>query len=146
MSLETGVRNERTGWRDEDISRRHRHWGFNCPAVDLDFLVAEYNIGMPVALVEYKHNRARLPNLKHATYRALTELCDGYRDDPLPFIVAFYWPEMWAFRATPVNDAARRAFRPDEMLSEYEYVRRLYRLRHLVLSKHLEDTLCREVP
>lgn len=30
---------ERTGWRDEEISARHRIWGVNCPAVDLDFLM-----------------------------------------------------------------------------------------------------------
>ena len=50
-----GVRQERTNWRDQELSARHRTWGFNCPAVDLDFLMVEYNIGKPVGLIEYKH-------------------------------------------------------------------------------------------
>lgn len=36
---------ERTGWRDENLSRRHREWGFHCPAVDLGFLLIEYDTG-----------------------------------------------------------------------------------------------------
>jgi len=139
------VRQERTGWRDGAISARHRHWGFNCPAVDLDFLVVEYNVGKPVALIEYKHNAARLPDLKHATYRALATLADGYRE-PLPFVVAFYWPDIWAFRITPVNATARRHFADDEMLCERDFVRRLYRLRRLTLTAHLEGTLSVQMP
>lgn len=141
-----GVRQERTGWRDEGISQRHRTWGFNCPAVDLDFLVAEYNIGKPVALVEYKHHRARTPTLDHATYRALSALADGYRETPLPFLVAFYWPDIWAFRITPVNQSAKSNFKNEEILSEYDFVRRLYRLRRLTLSRELEGKLNRETP
>jgi len=30
---------ERTGFRDEALSRRHREWGINCPAVDVDWLL-----------------------------------------------------------------------------------------------------------
>lgn len=140
-----GVKQERTGWRDESISARHRHWGFNCPAVDLDFLVVEYNLGLPVALIEYKNKRARVPDINHATYRALTALADGYRD-PLPFLIARYWPEVWAFRVTPVNDVAKSAFANDEGLCERDFVMRLYKLRRLTLAKHLEGTLNTELP
>src|SRR5262245_54940974 len=94
-----GVRKERTGWRDAEISQRHRMWGFNCPAVDLDFLMVEYNIGKPVGLVEYKHYCAAFPNVQHATYRALAELADVAM---LPFVIAFYWPAIWAFVVHPV--------------------------------------------
>lgn len=141
-----GVRGERTGWRDEGISKRHRTWGFNCPAVDLDFLVAEYNMGKPVALIEYKHHQAREPSLSHATYRALTALADGYNQTPLPFLVAFYWPDVWAFKVTPVNAAAQSAFAHNEALTEYEFVRRLYRLRRLALTRELEGRLNTELP
>ncbi len=139
------VRQERTGWRDGQISERHRHWGFNCPAVDLDFLVVEYNLGKPVGLIEYKHHRAWTPNLAHATYRALTALADGYRE-PLPFLVAFYWPDIWAFRILPVNDYAHEHFETGETLSEREFVRRLYKLRRLTLTRHLEGTLNTTLP
>lgn len=140
------VRPERTHWRDQRISLRHRDWGYNCPAVDLDFLVAEYNVGKPVALAEYKHFRARVPSLLHPTYRALTALADGYTDKPLPFFVAFYWPDIWAFKITPVNDVAKEHFANDERLSEYEFVRRLYRLRRLVLTQEIADKLNHQLP
>lgn len=141
-----GVRQERTGWRDESISNRHRAWGFNCPAVDLDFLVAEYNVGKPVALVEYKHHKARSPNLRHATYRALADLADRYSGGPLPFVVAFYWPGIWAFRITPVNSISREHFECEELLTEHEFVVRLYRLRRLTLSRELSGKLSKKLP
>jgi hypothetical protein len=48
------VRRERTEWRDLELSKRHREWGLNCPAVDIDFLMVEYYYGKPVALIDYK--------------------------------------------------------------------------------------------
>jgi hypothetical protein len=36
---------ERNGWRDLEMSLRHKLWGFHCPAVDIDFLMVEYNRG-----------------------------------------------------------------------------------------------------
>jgi hypothetical protein len=137
---------ERTGWRDESISRRHREWGFNCPAVDLDFVVAEYNIGKPVGLVEYKHYMAQIPNVLHPTYRALTALADGYKEGPLPFLIAFYWPDVWAFKITPVNEYAKGHFYIGEMLTELEFVRRLYKLRSLVLTDYLMKRLNNILP
>lgn len=124
-----GVRPERTGWRDESLSRRHRDWGFNCPAVDLDFLMVEYNLGKAVCIVEYKHARARMPDLRHPTYRALADLADGYRGKGLPFMLAFYWPGIWAFRVTPVNALAKEWFEGACELTEAEYVGRLYAMR-----------------
>ena len=47
------VRNERTGWRDEGISRRHRLWGVTCAATDIDFLLVEQNYNTPRAIVEW---------------------------------------------------------------------------------------------
>jgi len=138
-----GVRQERTGWRDQEISERHREWGFNCPAVDLDFLMVEYNLGKPVGVIEYKHCRARMPNIKHATYRAINELADNAG---LPFLIAFYWPVIWAFRVFPINEVARCHFSNPEDMSEREFVQRLYRLRRMVLANHLEQLLHTERP
>ena len=135
---------ERTGWRDESISRRHREWGFNCPAVDLDFLVAEYNIGVPVALIEYKHFKAQKPVIKHPTYRALTALAD--RAPPIPFLIAFYWPEIWAFRISPINEVSKTNFQEGELLTEFDFVARLYHMRRLVLSQNISGKLNRLLP
>jgi len=149
-----GVRKERTGWRDAGISARHREWGFNCPACDLDFLMVEYNLGLPVGLIEYKHHCKSFPDLRHATYRALAALCNGYGStqggefirDPLPFLVARYWPDIWAFCVLPANEVALSAYRDGEYLSEYDFVSRLYRLRRLTLARALEGKLNRVFP
>lgn len=145
--LEDGTRCERTGWRDAEISGRHRMWGFNCPAADLDFLMCEYNLGLPVGLVEYKHHQARMPDLRHPTYRALTTLCDGYNDNPLPFFVAFYWPDIWAFKVIPVNAKAHELVRvPGTTLTERDYVRGLYIMRRLVVTSEVLDRLNDTLP
>lgn len=104
-------------------------WGCNCPAVDLDFLLVEYNIGKPVALVEYKHIGAWVPDIKHATYRALADLADGYRLEGLPFLITFYSNEDWWFRVHPINQMARKHFSDGQILTEREYVTTLYRIR-----------------
>jgi hypothetical protein len=51
------VRKESTGWRDLSLSRRHREWGIDCPAADIDCLV-EIARGVPVAIIEYKKSNA----------------------------------------------------------------------------------------
>lgn len=131
-----GVRQERTGWRCDAISARHRVWGFNCPAVDLDFVMVEYNRGQPVALIEYKERHAREPVIGHPTYRALAMLAEGYIQGPLPFFIAFYDAEDWWFRVLPVNEAARAHYAHclDERLTEQRFVRSLYLLRKRVLT------------
>jgi len=124
---------ERTGWRDQSISERHRQWGANCPSCDLDFLLLEYNVGLPTALVEYKHHLAQPVDLRHATYRALTALAD--RGDPIPFLLAYYWPETWSFYVYPVN-AAARAIYPERArcLSERRFVSSLYVMRRRTIE------------
>lgn len=118
---------------------RHGAWGFNCPAVDLDFLVAEYNHGKPVALVEYKERRARPPVLSHPTYQALRDLADNYGPRPLPFFIATYCSEDWWFRVTPINDPAWAHYRhcADQPITEQRFVRSLHLLRKATLS--MED-------
>ncbi len=141
-----GVRLDRSGWRDQEISERHREWGFNCPAVDLDFLVVEYNKGLPVCLIEYKHFKAQQPTLNHATYRALSDLANNYKTEGLPLMVAFYWPKIWAFKIIPVNNCAKKHFTDGELLSEYDFVKRLYLLRRLTLADSLRDKLNKLLP
>lgn len=138
-----GTRLERTQWRDEAFSRRHREWGFDCPCTDVDFLLIEYHIAEPVAMVEYKHHRADFPKLKQAGYRALHRLAE--RAD-LPLMMVFYWPDIWAFRAYPMNDLAKVHFQYGERLTEREYVARLHRMRRLVLSKEMMKKLNNVLP
>ena len=137
-------RTERTGWRDAELSKRHGFWGFNCPAVDLDFVMMEYNYGKPCALVEYKHINARAVDTGHPTYRALVALADGYRDGELPCFIARYNPDDWSFVVTPLNDRAREHYKHcsvDEILTERRFVRSLHLLRKSVLTAGDEEAI-----
>ena len=134
---------ERTGWRDEKLSERHGYWGFNCPAVDLDFVMLEYNHGKPCALVEYKHRNARLVDPGHPTYRAMAMLCNGYKLGPLPCFVAIYDPDVWVFKVVPLNEAARKFYANfvGVELSEQRFVRSLHLLRKRVLTEEDEKAI-----
>ena len=125
-----GTKGEKTGFRDEALSLRHRSYGFNCPAVDIDLLMIEYDLAAPVGLVEFKYHLMKNIDLAHPTYRAIAELCSGYRNAPLPFFLSRYWDNPWMFEVTPVNDAARRVVRHDKtMMDEVNWVTLLYYLR-----------------
>jgi len=130
------VRLERTEWRDQELSARHRQWGFNCPAVDVDFLMIEYNHAKPVALIDYKHFKAIALRRHERSMVAITELANRAS---LPFLVAYYWPDIWAFRVYTMNDRAQKYFTDAELLSERDYVERLYALRSMVLVEVLEE-------
>jgi hypothetical protein len=67
--------NEQHFKRDAWLSGRHRVWGSNVPAMDLDFILAEYDRCVPIALIDYKHERATI-NLESANSRTLTALGD----------------------------------------------------------------------
>jgi len=136
-------RTERLGWRDARISERHGHWGFNCPAVDLDFVLLEYNHAKACALIEYKHINTAPPNVQHATYRALVDLADGYRHRALPCLIAIYDPESWAFKVIPLNDAAIQHYQHcrDQWINEQRFVRSLHLLRKAVLSAEDEAAI-----
>lgn len=122
------VKPERTGWRDEALSRRHRYWGFDVPAIDIDFLMLEYDRGRPVALIEYKRETAgalRLEEMQeHSSYQALMRLADR-----LPVFVVRYAADLAWFDVAPLNSAAFRQVPGLTHWSEAEYVRFLYRLR-----------------
>ena len=141
--MNDGVRAERSGWRDMELSQRHRTWGFNCPCVDVDFLVVEYNSGLPVALVEYKNYRAQPPNLMHPTYRALKALAEIAK---IPFVVVFYWPDVWAFRVTHVTGDCKGCLKVGEIVTERSFVTGLYRLRSFTISEHILAGLSNRLP
>jgi hypothetical protein len=128
---------ERTGWRDQEISRRHRRWGFNCPAVDLDFMLLEFNHGVPVAVVDYKHQAKADPleGLRDDAVQALSGLYDE-RGDNLPFFVARYWPDTWAFKSLAMNARAREWLPQGEWvpMSEQQWVKGLYKMRKAALD------------
>jgi hypothetical protein len=141
---------ERSGWRDMELSGRHRIWGFNCPAVDLDFLMVEYNLGIAIAVVEYKHYLAPPQNFKHPTYRALGGLyvpsATGF--EQLPLLIARYWPENWSFAALPVNESARAWLAQGRWtpMTERQFVESLYKMRELAIDQRILQNLNNQLP
>lgn len=132
------VRQERTGWRDDSLSLRHRQWGYDCPGVDLDFPMIEFATGMPVALIEYKARGARIPDLKSPTYSALRVLANNSN---VPFLVVFYDASTWVFRVIPANPRGLELLNHSTLMSEREYVDWLYRLRRLTAPPALLNQL-----
>lgn len=147
-------RNERSGWRDEALSLRHRDWGVDCPATDVDWL--EYDHGLAIALIECKHERAPQAFTTDPNTRALLDL--GWRAKLPVFAVRYAWrikigtPEeirlgglAWCL-VTPLNDLARTECPARVRLSEEEYVRLLYRLRGRLIPSSVVDILRGETP
>ncbi|MGB9663237.1 MAG: hypothetical protein ACPL5F_14720 [Moorellaceae bacterium] len=119
------VRQERTFKRDLGILLRHRAYGFDCPAVDLDW-VLEFDSGEPCALIEFKHERANLKNTSKSTYHALGRLGDRAG---LPAFVVVYAGDYSTFIVAPLNTIAKKVFPKPRKLTETEYVTFLYALR-----------------
>lgn len=133
------VKTERTGWRDQSLSARHRLWGYDCPAVDIDFLLVEYNAGKVCGLVEYKNEHANIGNTSGKTFQALIDLGDRAK---CPVFVCWYADDFSWFAVKPMNRAAKRIMPHNYRLSERQYVSFLYHLRGLEAP---EDVL-KELP
>lgn len=128
------VREERTGWRDEELSQRHRRWGFHCPALDVDLLFLEYDQGKATALVEYKHEHAGPVCSGHPTYLALVDL--GNRAGIPVFCVRYADDFSW-WKVCPLNAAARERLEKPNTMTEEEWVRFLYYLRGRAIPSDL---------
>jgi hypothetical protein len=131
------VRAERSGWRDLALSERHRQWGWDCPALDLDFLFLEYDRGKATAIVEYKHEKA--PSLKvwHPTFRAMIDLGDRAG---LPVFAVRYAGDFSWWKVHPLNPHAQRWLAESSLLSERQWVELLYRIRGHPLPENLFNT------
>lgn len=141
-----GVKPERTGWRDESLSRRHRHWGFDCPGNDLDWI--EYDRGEPVALFEYKNEFAESLMLSNelksrrplSVFKRLADRAN------LPAFICRYASDFAAFKVAPLNAESKKQLPDRATMSEIEYVRFLYRLRGRKLPRKVEEFLSGQIP
>tara|TARA_S200002703_G_C3786220_1_gene242399 strand:+ start:974 stop:1402 length:429 start_codon:yes stop_codon:yes gene_type:complete len=138
MSGEPEVRPERTGWRDEELSARHRRWGWNCPAIDLDCLFLEYDKGLASALVEYKHERAQPQYASHPSFQALINLGDRAG---LPVLACRYAGDFSWWRAVPLNGFAQVYLPERREMTEIEWVSLLYKIRGNEPPANLEHDL-----
>lgn len=130
------VRPERTGWRDENLSRRHRRWGWDCPAVDLDFLFLEYDRGKASAIVEYKNEHAAPQYASHPTYQAMIDL--GNRAG-IPVIACRYSDDFRQWKVTPLNAEAKKHIPERAVLDEAGWVNLLYKIRGYEIPQSVID-------
>lgn len=137
---------ERTGWRDEAISRRHRQWGWDVPGLDLDWPVCEYDRGRAAGLIEYKKESAARVNLGHTSIMALADLA-GVDRGPLPAFVVRYAADFSWWDVTPFTERGRAILQSYETvrLTEVEFVTLLYNLRGYDAPTDLADYLGRLV-
>ena len=121
------VAQERTGWRDEEISRRHREWGYDCPAVDLDFVLIEFDQCKACALVDYKHQQCTQP----PTSASLAAISDLASRAEIPAFACWYADDFSWFWPVPLNKYAEKwVSKPfEEKLSERQWVEMLYAMR-----------------
>jgi len=129
---------ENTYWRDAAISQRHRQWGMDCPATDVDFFLIEYDRGLPCAVVDYKHgNRADpLAGVHPGSARALGGLYD-HHGRQLPYFTVLYHPgTAWRFQAKAMNTPALRWLDGNgwQDLTEAGWVRLLHSIRRNALD------------
>jgi len=135
--------NERTGWRDENLSLRHRKWGKACYAVDIDFLVVEYGSESPAALIEYKHYFAQRSDITHSNYKVLSKLAERAR---IPFCIAIYYPDVWAFNVIPVNERAMKYFNESIIYTEKQFVEILYKMKSRIIQEEIINDLNDSIP
>lgn len=126
MFQERPVRQERTGWRDQGLSQRHRQWGYDVPAVDIDFLVCEYDTNTPKACVEYKAMYGQPIQSNTSALKAVTALCDAAR---VPFFLVAYDPKDFWVSIKSMNAFGQKYVPFARYMSEARYVTFLYELR-----------------
>ena len=131
---------ERSGWRDAGISMRHRFWGYDCPAIDIDFILAEYDNGKAVALIEYKNEHAKPQKIEgRKQYAVLMDLCDRGNRGELPLFSVRYKDDYSRFLVVPINDGAKKIIPKRTVMKELEYVTFLYRIRGRNIPEYTKE-------
>ena len=132
------VKQERSGWRDESISRRHREWGWDCPAIDIDFLLLNYSHGQPTALVEYKHEKVKSISPSHPSFKALIALGTMAK---LPVFCVRYSDNLVEYIVIPLNEIASTYVGGRTIMSELQWVSMLYRINKDRIPNHIKNKI-----
>ena len=121
---------ERSGWRDESISLRHRLYGNNVPMQDLDCVELDY--GVPVAFMEWKNEHAAKCSSLSPQIQTLVWIAN--KCERPAFGIRYASDFSW-WRVTALNDLARKFIpEPATQMTEIEYVDFLYSLRGRTLE------------
>ena len=134
------TREERTGWRDNSISFRHRLWGDGLALLDIDgiFLGIEAKYKTPIALVEYKHEFAPPQKITEWAFEVLSNL--GTMAG-LP-VFAVRYADNWSWwKVVPINEKAKEHLPKRKTMSEFEYVSFIYKLRGQIMPIDIRNFL-----
>lgn len=130
----------------ESISPRHREWGNDCPATNIDCILAEYNHKQPVAFIEYKGRRPMLSDSSSANAQVMINLGDRAN---LPNYIVYYNNSDWTFSIAPGNKLSRDLlfkyadFQFNQTIDELRFVGFLYALRQERLPASIANKLNR---
>lgn len=124
--------------RRAPVSSRHRTWGYDCPAVDLDSL--EYDHRIARAIIEYKRQASGPPPVDDANTEALCDLAD--RAD-IPLYQVVYSADFTTWTVLAINSLARHDLCHQPVRwSEFEFVYFLYEtVRGRGMPKEVADAL-----
>lgn len=86
----------------------------------------EYDKGKAVAIVEYKHERAKPQYRTHPTYQAMIDLSDRAK---LPCIACRYAGDFSWFKIVALNEYAKAWIPEAKTINEREWITLLYHIR-----------------
>ena len=168
------VRLERTGFRDDvllehiraiwgdgfimldisqkdlpnSISVRHREWGFDCPATNIDCVMCEYDHKIPQALIEFKGRSPQSGDKTSANSQTIINLANMA---DLPCFILYYNNSNWTFLILPLNKKAEQKyanwmksfvnFPESGWISEFAAVTFLYYLRNRLIPQDILEKL-----
>jgi hypothetical protein len=148
---------ERTGFRDLTLSKRHRKYGINVPFTDVDCL--RYNRGVPVALEEWKYGgpqgvsrKAALAMLNPGHNPNITASLNLAAAAGLPYFLTRHFGEStgaagtWEFDVIPGNDKARAIIHEPTLMDERTYIAFIHQLGGHVPDRGVERWLDRHGP
>jgi hypothetical protein len=125
------------------LSDRHRRWGYDYPAVDLDFVV--YDKGIAIALIEYKNEHGAPLNLAIASspFRPLGVLRNVADRAQLPFFICRYADDFASFKVRAINTIAKAILPETTLFDEVGFVHFLYELgeRKRRVPRYVQDNL-----
>lgn len=124
------VKSQSHWWRDKEMSIRHRKYGDECSAIDIDFL--EFHYDTPVGLFKIKHESAGLWDFNSKSTLAFIELANRAG---LPAFYVVRASDFSWFKVTALNNHAKTLFGSYvvKVLTEPEYISLLYSIRGLNL-------------
>lgn len=130
---------ERSNWRDQWISNRHRDFGWRAPFTDIDFMGFEYDNNNPIALIEYKHCHANI-KLNGSPIQLQLNVANKLE---IPFFVVAYYPDYHNFYVIPMNDIAKSIpqCNAPKVWTERNFVKLLYWMRKKNCPQNVLDNM-----